>query len=107
MAPAVLAAWGEDFGMSREQATEGRMVAALKKLGFDYVFDNNFGADMTIMEEASEFIDQISHPESHRFPMFTSCCPGWVRFMKSQFPDMTGQLSTTKSPHQMFGATIK
>ena len=107
VAPAVRAAWGEDFGMSREQATEGRMVAALKKLGFDYVFDTNFGADMTIMEEASEFLDQLSHPESHRFPMFTSCCPGWVRFMKSQFPDMTGQLSTTKSPHQMFGATIK
>ena len=107
VAPAVRTAWGEAFGMSAGQATEGRMAAALKRLGFDYVFDTNFGADMTIMEEASEFLEQITHPDEHTFPMFTSCCPGWVRFMKSQFPDMVGQLSTTKSPHQMFGATIK
>jgi NADP-reducing hydrogenase subunit HndD len=107
VAPAVRAAWGEEFGMTRKEANEGRMVAALKKLGFNYVFDTNFAADMTIMEEANEFLEQITHPSEHSFPMFTSCCPGWVRFMKSQFPDMTGQLSTTKSPHQMFGATIK
>ena len=107
VAPAVRAAWGEDFGMTREQASEHRMVASLKRLGFDYVFDTNFAADMTIMEEANEFLEQITHPEEHTFPMFTSCCPGWVRFLKSQFPGMTGQLSTTKSPHQMFGATIK
>ena len=107
VAPAVRAAWGEDFGMSPKEANEGRMVAALKRIGFDYVFDTNYAADMTIMEEANEFLEQITHPERHTFPMFTSCCPGWVRFLKSQFPDMTCQLSTTKSPHQMFGATIK
>ncbi len=107
VAPAVRVAWGEAFGLPLDQATEGKMVASLKKLGFDYVFDTNFAADMTIMEEATEFLHQITHPDEHKFPMFTSCCPGWVRFMKSQFPDMTGQLSTTKSPHQMFGATIK
>ena len=107
VAPAVRSAWGEDFGLNPKDGSEGRMVACLKKLGFDYVFDTNFAADMTIMEEASEFLEQITHPDEHKFPMFTSCCPGWVRFMKSQFPDMTGQLSTTKSPHQMFGATIK
>ncbi|MDO4620227.1 MAG: [FeFe] hydrogenase, group A [Lachnospiraceae bacterium] len=107
VAPAVRNAWGEEFGMTRQEASELRMVAALKKLGFDYVFDTDFAADMTIMEEATEFLEQITHPDQHKFPMFTSCCPGWVRFLKSQFPDMVGQLSTTKSPHQMFGATIK
>ncbi len=107
VAPAVRAAWGEDFGMSPKEANERRMVGCLKKLGFDYVFDTNFAADMTIMEEASEFLEQLTHPDEYKLPMFTSCCPGWVRFMKSQFPEMTGQLSTTKSPHQMFGATIK
>ena len=107
VAPAVRAAWGEDFGLTGKEASEGRMVAALRRLGFDYIFDTNFAADMTIMEEASEFLEHLTHPDEHTFPMFTSCCPGWVRFMKSQFPDMTGQLSTTKSPHQMFGATIK
>ncbi len=107
VAPAVRAAWGEDFGMNRAQANERRLVAALKRLGFDYVFDTNFAADQTILEEASEFIEQLTHPDKHTLPMFTSCCPGWVRFMKSQYPDMVGQLSTTKSPHQMFGALIK
>ena len=107
VAPAVRAAWGEDFGMSRAEASEQRLVACLKKLGFDYVFDTNFAADQTILEEASEFLHQLTHPDEHKFPMFTSCCPGWVRFMKSQYPDMVGQLSTTKSPHQMFGALLK
>ena len=107
VAPAVRAAWGEEFGMTRAEASEQRMVASLKKLGFDYVFDTDFSADLTIMEEASEFLEQITHPDKHTFPMFTSCCPGWVRFMKSQYPDMVGQLSTSKSPHQMFGATLK
>jgi len=107
VAPAVRAAWGEDFGMSRAEASEHRLVACLKKLGFDYVFDTNFAADQTILEEASEFLHQLTHPAEHKFPMFTSCCPGWVRFMKSQYPDMVGQLSTTKSPHQMFGALLK
>lgn len=107
VAPAVRAAWGEDFDLTRDIATEKRMVGCLRRLGFDYIFDTNFGADMTIMEEASEFLEQLRNPEGHKFPMFTSCCPGWVRFMKGQFPDMVGQLSTSKSPHQMFGATVK
>ena len=107
VAPAVRSAWGEAFGMTTEEASEQRLAAALRRLGFDYVFDTNFAADMTIMEEAGEFLEQLTHPENHTFPMFTSCCPGWVRFLKGQFPEMTGQLSTTKSPHQMFGATIK
>ncbi len=107
IAPAVRAAWGENLGLSRELATEKRMAAAARALGVDYVFDTNFSADLTIMEEASEFVEHMSHREEYQWPMFTSCCPGWVRFMKSQYPDMTRQLSTAKSPQQMFGAVAK
>ena len=82
------------------------MVAALKKIGFDYVFDTDFSADLTIMEEASEFLE-IYTSGGREYPMFTSCCPGWVRFMKSQYPDMVKYLSTAKSPQQMFGAVAK
>ena len=82
-------------------------MAALKALGFDYVFDTDFGADLTIMEEGSEFLERMRHREDYTFPMFTSCCPGWVRFLKSQYPEMIGQLSTAKSPHQMQGAVTK
>ena len=76
-------------------------------MGFDYVFDTNFAADLTIMEEGSEFIDRFTHRNEHRWPMFTSCCPGWVRFVKIQFPAYTDNLSTAKSPQQMFGAVAK
>lgn len=107
IAPAVRAAWGESLGLKREDATVERLAAALKQMGFDYVFDTNFAADLTIMEEGSEFIDKLSHKEDHDFPMFTSCCPGWVRFLKSQYPDMVHQLSSAKSPQQMFGAIAK
>ena len=107
IAPAVRAAWGEALGLEREEATVERLAAALKQMGFDYVFDTNFAADLTIMEEGSEFIDKLTHKEAHDFPMFTSCCPGWVRFLKSQYPDMVHQLSTAKSPQQMFGAVAK
>ena len=107
VAPAVRAAWGEKLGLSRDEATAGRMVTALKNLGFDYVFDTNFTADLTIMEEGSEFIERFTHKEKHQWPMFTSCCPGWVRFLKSQFPEYTYGLSTAKSPQQMFGAVAK
>ncbi len=106
-APAVRAAWGEAFGLPPEVATEKRMVTALKRLGFDYVFDTNFSADLTIMEEGTEFLQRLQNPEGKKWPMFTSCCPGWVRFLKSQYPDMVGQLSTAKSPQQMFGAVTK
>lgn len=107
IAPAVRAAWGESLGLARDEATVKRLVAALRKMGFDYIFDTNFSADLTIMEEGSEFLEKLSHKETEVFPMFTSCCPGWVRFLKSQYPDMVGQLSTAKSPQQMFGAVTK
>ena len=107
IAPAVRAAWGEEFGLSRDFATDKRMVAALRRMGFDYIFDTTFSADLTIMEEGSELLERLSHKEDYKWPMFTSCCPGWVRFLKSQYPEMTDQLSTAKSPQQMFGAVTK
>ena len=93
--------------MPREQATIERMAAVLRRLGFDYVFDTNFSADLTIMEEGSEFVQRFTHKDQYPWPMFTSCCPGWVRFVKSQFPDFVPNLSTAKSPQQMFGAVAK
>ena len=107
VAPAVRSAWMEEFGLSSDVATVGRMVAALRSLGFDYVFDTNFGADLTIMEEGSELIERLKNAKSHRWPMFTSCCPGWVRFLKTQYPEFESNLSTAKSPQQMFGAIAK
>ena len=96
---------GAAFGMVREDATAGRLVAALRTMGFDYIFDTDFSADLTIMEEGSEFLQRLR--EHGTLPMFTSCCPGWVRFVKSQFPEFTDHLSTAKSPQQMFGAVAK
>ena len=107
VAPAVRTAWGEFMGLSPEQATVKRMVAALRRIGFDYIFDTNFAADLTIMEEGCEFLQRLKNPGAFKAPMFTSCCPGWVRFLKSQYPDMVSQLSTAKSPQQMFGAVAK
>ena len=107
VAPAVRAAWAEAFGLSPELATTGRMVAAMRRVGFDYIFDTNFAADLTIMEEGSEFLRRFAHRDEYAWPMFTSCCPGWVRFLKSQFPSYTQNLSTAKSPQQMFGAVAK
>ncbi len=107
VAPAVRTAWAEYWHLDKKKATPGRMVAAIRKLGFDYVFDTNFSADLTIMEEGSELLTRLSRKGVYKFPMFTSCCPGWVRFLKSQYPDMTSQLSTAKSPQQMFGAVAK
>ena len=107
VAPAVRTAWGEYFGLRREEATMERMAAALRRLGFDYVYDTNFSADLTIMEEGNEFLHRLKAGGLTRWPMFTSCCPGWVRFLKSQYPELTGQLSTAKSPQQMFGSVAK
>ncbi|MBQ8264271.1 MAG: (2Fe-2S)-binding protein [Oscillospiraceae bacterium] len=107
VAPAVRAAWGESLGVDREFATAKRMVSALKRVGFDYVFDTNFTADLTIMEEGSEFIERFTHRDEHKWPMVTSCCPGWIRFIKSQYPEFTDNLSTAKSPQPMFGAVAK
>ena len=107
VAPAVRTAWAESLGLDPALATTGRMVAALRQVGFDYVFDTNFTADLTIMEEGSEFLERFTHRDQYRWPMFTSCCPGWVRFLKGQFPAWTDHLSTAKSPQQMFGAIAK
>lgn len=107
VAPAVRTAWAESFRLSRKFASPRRLAGALRMMGFDYVFDTTFAADLTIMEEASEFLERLHHKEDYQWPMFTSCCPGWVRFLKSQYPDMTGCLSTAKSPQQMHGAIIK
>ncbi len=107
IAPAVRAAWGESLGLAREDATVGRLVAALRQMGVDYVFDTNFSADLTIMEEGTELLHKLAHKEENKFPMFTSCCPGWVRYVKAVRPEFTDQLSTSKSPGQMFGAVTK
>ena len=107
VAPAVRAAWGEALGLSREEATIGKIMDALKKIGVDYVFDTSFSADLTIMEEGNEFLQRFTKGELKLRPMFTSCCPGWIRFIKSQYPHLVPQLSTAKSPQQMFGAVMK
>lgn len=107
IAPAVRAAWGESLGLSREEAAVGKIADALRRMGVDYVFDTSFSADLTIMEEAHEFVEKFTKGELEEDTMFTSCCPGWVSFMKTQYPQMTGCLSTAKSPQQMFGAVMK
>ncbi len=107
VAPAVRVAWAESWGLGAKYATAGRIVTALKRMGFDYVFDTNFTADLTIMEEGSEFVRRFTHRGKYRWPMFTSCCPGWVSFLKSQYPAYADCLSTAKSPQQMFGAVAK
>ena len=104
-APAVRAALGEAFGNESGQLVTGKMVAALRALGFDKVFDTDFGADLTIMEEAAELVDRIEN--GGRLPMLTSCCPGWVNFFEHEFPDLLDIPSTCKSPQQMFGAIAK
>jgi len=104
-APAVRAALGEEFGMPIGTAVTGKMVAALKAMGFDKVFDTNTGADVTIMEEGTELIDRIKN--GGKLPMITSCSPGWIKFCEHNFPDFLDNLSTCKSPHEMFGALIK
>ena len=107
VAPAVRVAWAEELGIDANTFSTPKMVGVLKQIGFDYVFDTNFAADLTIMEEATEFIERFTHRDEHPWPMFTSCCPGWVRFIKSNFPEMTDNLSSAKSPQQMFGAVAK
>ena len=107
VAPAVRAAWGEQLGLAPEEATIGKIMDALKRMGVDYVFDTVFSADLTIMEEGYEFVERFTSGELKDRPMFTSCCPGWIRFIKSQFPHLVRYLSTAKSPQQMFGAAMK
>ena len=105
VAPAVRTSWGETLDLPAELATEGRLAATFRALGFDYVFDTNFGADMTIMEEGSELLERLDGQGT--MPMFTSCCPGWVRYLKIKHPDKLAHLSSAKSPQQMFGALLK
>ena len=107
IAPSIRAAWGEEFGLTPDKATVERLASALKIMGFDYVFDTNFTADLTIMEEGSEFLGRLTNKETSKLPLFTSCCPGWVRFVKSHYPEYIDNLSTAKSPQQMFGAVVK
>lgn len=104
-APAVRASLGEEFGMEIGTAVTGKMVQALKMLGFDRVYDTNFGADVTIMEEGTEFLTRFQ--TGGTLPMITSCSPGWVNYAQSEYPDLLGHLSTCKSPHMMLGALIK
>lgn len=104
-APAVRVALGEEFGMPIGTNVKGKMVAALKRIGFDKVFDTNTAADFTIMEEANEFLDRVKN--GGVLPMITSCSPGWVRFAEKNYGDCLAHLSSCKSPHQMFGAIIK
>ena len=105
VAPAVRASLGEEFGMELGTNVEGKIVSALKKLGADYVFDTTFGADLTIMEEANELVGRIKNKKN--LPMFTSCCPSWVKFVEIFYPEFIANLSTCKSPILMQGAVIK
>lgn len=104
-APAVRVALGEEFGMPIGTNVTGKMVTALKRLGFNKVFDTNTGADFTIMEEANEFIERFK--ENDNLPMITSCSPGWIKYIEMNYPELLPHLSTCKSPHQMFGALVK
>ncbi len=106
-APATRVNIGEEFGMAPGTFAEGQQVAALKALGFDYVFDTNFTADLTIMEEGTELIHRITGKSDAPLPQFTSCSPGWVKFCEYYYPDLIPHLSSAKSPMQMFGAVIK
>ena len=99
-APAVRVGLGEEFGLDPGSISTGKMVAALKALGFDYVFDTNFAADLTIMEEANEFVNRFVKGE--KLPILTSCCPAWINFMEYEYPDLLPYLSTCKSPQSMF-----
>ena len=104
-APAIRATLGEEFGMPIGTNTKGKMITALKRIGFDKVFDTNTGADFTIMEEATEFVERVTN--GGVLPMITSCSPGWVRFAEKNYGELLDHLSSCKSPHQMFGAVIK
>lgn len=104
-APSIRATLGECFGMPIGTNVEGKMVAALRRLGFDKVFDTDFGADLTIVEEANEFVGRVKN--GGVLPMITSCSPGWVKFAEYYYPDQLDHLSSCKSPQQMSGAVIK
>ncbi|MFV0599024.1 MAG: NADH-dependent [FeFe] hydrogenase, group A6 [Bacteroidales bacterium] len=110
-APAVRVALGEEFGMEPGSIVTGQMAAALRRIGFDYIFDTDFAADLTIMEEGTELLTRIDKftkgDKNVKLPILTSCCPGWVNFFETNYPDMLDVPSTAKSPQQMFGAVAK
>lgn len=115
VAPAVRVAIGEEFGLNPGKNSIGKIFTALRMCGFDTVFDTSVSADLTVVEEAAELVrklengdkDLAKYPEGNRFPLFTSCCPGWVRFVETKHPDLLPYVSTCKSPMEMFGAVIK
>lgn len=105
IAPAVRVALGEEFGLPPGEMVMGRTVAALRKLGFNEIYDTGIAADLTVMEESREFIERLEH--KNKLPLFTSCCPAWVKFAEQKFPELIENISTCRSPQQMFGALAK
>lgn len=106
IAPAVRVAIGEAYGYEPGENTIGKLVASLRKLGIDAIFDTSVGADLTIMEESEELLEALEEKD-RKYPLFTSCCPGWIRFVETQYPHLMQYVSTSKSPMEMFGAVIK
>lgn len=106
IAPSVRVALGEEFGMEPGELSTGKIYAALRRIGFDYIFDSNFSADLTIMEEGTEFVGRLTKGQG-KIPLFTSCCPAWVDYAEKNYPDMLDNVSTAKSPQQMMGSVIK
>ncbi len=105
IAPAVRVAVGEKFGVPKGKNCLGRLVASLRRMGFSEIYDTNFGADLTVMEESQEFLEKLESGEG--LPLFTSCCPGWVKFCENRHPKLFGHISTCRSPQEMFGAVLK
>ena len=105
IAPAVRVAVGEAFGLPKGESTMGKIVAALHRMGFDEVFDTSYSADLTIMEESAEFLDRVSKGEN--LPLLTSCCPAWVKFVENEYPQFQSNVSSCRSPQQMFSAVLK
>lgn len=105
IAPAVRVAVGDKFGIKKGENTLGRLVAALRRIGFDEVYDTNFGADLTVMEESKELVERLETGEN--LPLFTSCCPAWVKFCENRYPEFRKNISTCRSPQAMFGALLK
>ena len=105
IAPAVRVALGEEFGMKPGEVTIGKIASILRKIGVDEVYDTALSADLTVMEESDEFLDRFSKDEN--LPLFTSCCPAWVKFVENKYPELTKNISTCKSPQQMFGSVAR
>ena len=105
IAPAVRIAIGDKFGIPKGENSLGKLVAALRRIGFDEIYDTNFAADLTVIEESKEFLERLKTGEN--LPLFTSCCPGWVKFCEKRYPEFRKNVSSCRSPQQMFGALLK